>query len=221
MQTMNRRQFSRWLAAFPLAAAAFTGCNGLQSERANLASLDGTAAKNAAARADGSAQPRREVVANYPSNIGAKPVDDGHHHHGDGHDHSHGAIQQVGHTTPAATTNPQCIVELRKEGGKPQRVAIPLSQEFHVQDLLEKSGALKKFRRMDLLLARPTPAGNTARMSVGFDRKSRKVDPQNDYCIQPGDLLIVTEDTSTVLDDMFNRKEGSMGKKVARQVVGA
>lgn len=215
MQTMNRRQFSRWLAALPLAAAAFTGCNGLQAERASLASLDGNAAKNAAA------QPRREVVANYPSNIGAKPAADDGHHHGDGHDHSHGAIQQVGHTTSADTTKQQCIVELRQENGKPQRVAIPLSQECHVQDLLEKSGALKKFRRMDLMLARPTPAGNTARMSVGFDRKARKVEPQNDYCVQPGDLLIVTEDTSTILDDMFNRKEGSMGKKVARQVIGA
>lgn len=105
-----------------------------------------------------------------------------------------------------------CIVVLKDSDGAVKRVNITLEKETHIQELLTRSGAAKRYRRMDIQLIRTTPTGAKHRMGVAFDRSTRKVEMQSDYFVQPGDVLAVTEDASTILDDMLQRKAGAKGK---------
>lgn len=102
----------------------------------------------------------------------------------------------------------KCAVEIHAEGQKPKRIAVNLEDQTHVQELLDKSGATKQFRRMNVELYRRTPTGKTHKMAVNYSTKDHKVEPQNDYFIQPDDVLVVTEDTSTIVDDMLKRVGG-------------
>lgn len=94
-------------------------------------------------------------------------------------------------------------LEVRPAGRRdPEMQQLPLSEAMHVQDLLEQTGLTRRFRRMELELIRPT-GGDMARMRVVYRHQTGRVEPLFDYALRPGDHLVVTEDTSTVLDDML------------------
>lgn len=104
-------------------------------------------------------------------------------------------------------------VEYRPSGGKPQAVKVPVGgEDFRVQQALDKSGAWKKFNRIDVALTRQTPQGRSTKMAVSHDKGKRRVEPQCDYQVLPGDTLVVTEDPTTVLDEMLNRV-GPFGRR--------
>lgn len=94
-------------------------------------------------------------------------------------------------------------VEIRPHQGKPQAVEKDLTEPLHVQAALEKTGALRKFRRMDLELFRPLPSGGWHKVKLEFDRGQHEVPPEYDYALLPGDRVIVTEDPRTIVDDAF------------------
>lgn len=94
-------------------------------------------------------------------------------------------------------------VEVRPAGRRePEMQQFPLNEAMHVQDLLEQTGLSRRFRRMELQVIRPT-GGDMARMRVKYSHQTGRVDPLFDYALRPGDHVVVTEDTSTVLDDML------------------
>lgn len=113
-----------------------------------------------------------------------------------------GAIAQVSHAAPLPNA---CQVVIKDAAGKTTRTTLPLDKQQHIQDLLVQSGALRQFTRMDLALLRTTPTGGKQRMNVEFDRSKRAVEMQYDYFIMPGDVLLVTEDPSTIVDDMIKK----------------
>jgi hypothetical protein len=111
--------------------------------------------------------------------------------------------------TPAAAPNapPEAkyVVEIRPEKDKPQAVERPLVGEMHVQMALEQTGASKRFKRMEIELVRPLPSGGWHKMTLEYDRQERRVPPQFDYSLLPGDRIIVKEDTTSILDDFMAR----------------
>jgi hypothetical protein len=111
-----------------------------------------------------------------------------------------GLVSQVSHNAPLPNA---CQVVLQDADGKTTRRTLPLDKQQHIQDLLVQSGAIKQFSRMDIALLRTTPSGGKQRMNVEFDRSKRAVEMQYDYFIMPGDVLLVTEDSSTIVDDMI------------------
>jgi hypothetical protein len=114
----------------------------------------------------------------------------------------------IGQPPQTGATPNHCVVVLRDAGSSSsQRVNVDLEKETHIQDLLTRSGALRRYRRMDIQLIRTTPTGAKHRMGVDFDRASRKVAMQSDYAIQPGDVLLVEEDPTNTLDDMLGRSK--------------
>jgi predicted small secreted protein len=113
-----------------------------------------------------------------------------------------GAIAQVSHAAPLPNA---CQVVIKDADGKTTRTTLPLDKQQHIQDLLVQSGALRQFTRMDIALLRTTPTGGKQRMNVEFDRSKRAVEMQYDYFIMPGDVLLVTEDPSTIVDDMIKK----------------
>lgn len=96
-------------------------------------------------------------------------------------------------------------VEIRPSKGKPQAVEKDLTDPIHVQSALEKTGASKKFRRMDLELFRPLPSGGWHKMHLEYDKSNHQVPPEFDYALLPGDRIIVTEDPRTMFDDLLER----------------
>ena len=96
-------------------------------------------------------------------------------------------------------------VEVRPFKGKPIAKEQPLAGPLTIQEALEATKANKKFKRFNLELHRPLPDGRVHSMILEFDRTVKHVDPEYDYSIQPGDRVIVVEDTRTMFDDFRSR----------------
>jgi hypothetical protein len=111
------------------------------------------------------------------------------------------------------TENNSYSVQFQTTNGKPQVKSLPVEGEMFVQDALEKSGAYRTYHRFNVDLVRMTPQGTPHRMTVTVDRSKRKVEPQCNYHVRPGDKLIVVEDTTTVVDDMLQSLGGPFSSK--------
>lgn len=97
---------------------------------------------------------------------------------------------------------PTATVMMKAEGEEAVTANYPLHQTAYIQGVLEKTGLNDRFRRMEVELYRQMESG-THRLEIRYDRANRRVDPRYDYALQAGDRLVVTEDTSNVVDDML------------------
>jgi hypothetical protein len=99
-------------------------------------------------------------------------------------------------------SEPRIVVELRETEEEPVRLKAPLKEAMVVQEALEGSGALRAFRRMDIVVVRPVPNEMPLRMPVNFDWVERQVSDATNYSLHPGDTVEVTEDSRTLFDRM-------------------
>jgi hypothetical protein len=76
---------------------------------------------------------------------------------------------------------------------------------------LEQSGAIKRFSRMHVQLQRPLPTGGWHVMELEFDRDLKRIAPEYDYALLPGDRVVVREDTTTAWDDVMVRALKPLG----------
>lgn len=107
----------------------------------------------------------------------------------------------------------ECQVEFHMaSGAKPKSKAVTVYDDSTVQKVLEQSGAMRKFGRMDLELARALPNGNWHKMKIDYNTRGKQVESATDYHVQPGDRLIVKENTSTIIDDMLESSLGPLSK---------
>jgi len=95
------------------------------------------------------------------------------------------------------------VVEIRPNKGKAQAIERALSEQTHVQGVLEQSGVLKKFKRAKIEVYRPLPSGGWHKMNLEFDKEHRQVPPEYDYAVLAGDRIIVTEDIASAFDDVM------------------
>jgi hypothetical protein len=110
-----------------------------------------------------------------------------------------------------ASPSAKYSVEVRPESGKPQAIEKELGNQMHVQTALEQCGIAKKWPRMDVELHRPLPSGGYHRMRLEFDTQEHRVPPESDYALLPGDRIVVTQDTETVLDDFIKGALSPLG----------
>jgi hypothetical protein len=108
---------------------------------------------------------------------------------------------------------PQCTVEFKPVSGKSSTSQLNISEDATVQQVAAQSGAMRKYRRMNLDLYRQQPNGEWHKMGVKYDVTKRRVDPLHDYHVQAGDRLVVSEDGSDMFDDMFSSKLSPFGSK--------
>lgn len=115
----------------------------------------------------------------------------------------------------AAPQGPQgkYIVELRPERGERVRTEVDFSGVPYVQEALEKGGAIKKFRRMNVEIVR-TANGRPEKMRSSYDHVHNRVPIEWDYALYPGDLIVVTEDPATMFDDMIGNALGPLSSFV-------
>ena len=93
-------------------------------------------------------------------------------------------------------------VEMQADSGENKVVQLPHEDTLLAQTALQKSGAIKKFRRMNVSLVRARPDGRGPhKMEVKYESESQRVRPDSDYALLPGDKLIAVEDVSTPVDD--------------------
>ena len=97
---------------------------------------------------------------------------------------------------------PSVKLEIRAAGKSPEFREIPLREGMCIQDALIETQLTRRFGRMDLELMRRNAQG-LAKMDSRYEHKRNRVNPMYDYALHPGDHLVVTEDTTTVLDDML------------------
>lgn len=95
------------------------------------------------------------------------------------------------------------VVELRDGHDKREYLRAPLNESMLVQDALKGSGAIQRFRRMDIVLVRTVPGGEKLRLPVRYNSHARRVVDENNYALHGGDWLEVSQDTSTTFDRMI------------------
>lgn len=73
-----------------------------------------------------------------------------------------------------------------------------------VQTALERSGAVDKFRSMDVTILRVVKeTGRALKMSVEYVRSDKSVHPKDNYSIHPNDRIIVDANSSNGLDKLI------------------
>ena len=105
----------------------------------------------------------------------------------------------------STVTDPMVVVELRDGDNDREYLRAPLQESMLVQDALKGAGAIRRFRRMDVVLVRKTPAGEKLRLPVRYDSSNRRVVNENNYALHGGDWIEVTKDNSTTFDRMVEK----------------
>src|SRR5260221_13632875 len=85
-------------------------------------------------------------------------------------------------TAPAADAGTAKVdVIFQPEKGQPERLQRPLTEPTTVQQMLVQSGALKKYRRIEVEIRRQRPSGGGYfTIPCEYDRETRQIDPVND-----------------------------------------
>ncbi|MBC7854933.1 MAG: hypothetical protein IAF94_15990 [Pirellulaceae bacterium] len=117
--------------------------------------------------------------------------------------------------TPVADTanTPTVNIIFQPESGRPERLEQPLTEATTVQQMLVQSGSYQKYRRIEVEIDRPLASGGFHKIPCEYDRETKQISPESDYALMPGDRVIVTQDTSTIIDDMMRAAGGNLGKR--------
>lgn len=100
------------------------------------------------------------------------------------------------------------------ENGQAERLERPLTEPTTVQQMLVQSGAIKKYRRIEVELHRPLQNGGSHKIPCEYDLATKQINPENDYALMPGDKVVVKEDASTIVDDIMRSASGNLGKRL-------
>ena len=101
-------------------------------------------------------------------------------------------------------------VEIRPHDKQPKVMQMPLSGDTYVQDAVDQSRTVKRLRRVHVEIRRMTDNGQRIKLQCQWDLKTKRIKPESDYALQPGDHVVISEDTSTMVDDMFKQVTGPL-----------
>ncbi len=100
-------------------------------------------------------------------------------------------------------------VEMLSAFGKKSVYTGQLTEPTTVQMALNESGAIEKFRNLDVAILRVvSETGQALRMDVRFDPKEDAVAPEHDYAILPNDRIVVQPKSDNILDKMLESIAG-------------
>ena len=101
-------------------------------------------------------------------------------------------------------------VEMSGGFGKPAIYNGTLDGPLTVQSALERSGAIKKFRNMDVTILRIVEeTGRPLKMSVSFNPRKNTITPEQDYALLPGDRIVVEAASNSMLDKVVSSVSGN------------
>jgi hypothetical protein len=111
-----------------------------------------------------------------------------------------------------AATNSAGVYRVEIEGGSFQKGSVytgTLAEPVTVQRALELSGAIEKYRKMDITILRVVEeSGRGLKMTIDFKSKSKTVPPEQDYAIHPNDRILVRPVSGNALDKIVDSVTG-------------
>lgn len=86
-----------------------------------------------------------------------------------------------------------------------------IRDKMTIQDVLEETGAINKFRGMEITLSRIVKADKRVlKLPVTYRYSQRSVVDSQNYSIHPGDTITIKARSSGTLDKMVNALAGEM-----------
>lgn len=101
-------------------------------------------------------------------------------------------------------------LEVRPENGSPRAIEVSLDEVRHAQSAYERSREIKKFRRTEVEIYRPTARGDRLRLTSKVDPKTKRVTNETDYAIHPGDYVVVNEVPFNMWDELIEYAPGPL-----------
>ena len=102
-------------------------------------------------------------------------------------------------------------VEFHTSNGKAKRQRVAYRQGMFVSELIQETRALKQFRREDIQLLRLADDGASwFQMEVELDPNRRNIEASTDYAVHAGDRLKITQDATSVFDDVLTATLGPL-----------
>jgi hypothetical protein len=112
-------------------------------------------------------------------------------------------------TPMAAESAGSYRVEMQGGFGKKSVYSGQLTEPTTVQTAIEKSGAIKKFRNLDVSILRVvSETGQGLKMDVRFDPTEDAIVPEQDYAILPGDRIVVQPKSNNLMDKVLENVAG-------------
>jgi hypothetical protein len=90
---------------------------------------------------------------------------------------------------------------------------MPLEPGMTVGDAVEKTRAYRKFRRIQVDLQRTPKGGLAHKMPIDFNNGANQVGHSTNYDLHPNDRIIISEDPSTIFDDLISKYVPTAGKR--------
>ena len=111
--------------------------------------------------------------------------------------------QQKGVTEP----NPDMVtVQIRASNKAAKNVQVPVAPNMRLQDVV--SQAKTSFRNKTAYIVRTSPkTGEQHKLTASFG-KNRRISMETDYAIQPGDKVVIAEDTTSSFDRVMKSMLG-------------
>jgi len=74
-----------------------------------------------------------------------------------------------------------------------------------VQTVLERSGAIDKFRNMEITLMRVVKeTGQGLKLPIDFQAGKNSIRPEQDYAIHPNDQILIVSKSNSAIDKVFD-----------------
>ncbi|MGY8768370.1 MAG: hypothetical protein ACKVH8_08085 [Pirellulales bacterium] len=114
--------------------------------------------------------------------------------------------QPMGMNQPLRQGPPQMVlVEFVPSKGATEFKKVPLRGPMTVQQIIDHTGASARFKRIDVAVSRlpEYPGAAPQKLVSTYDHAKKQVPMSHDYSLRPGDRIVLVENTSGVLDDLF------------------
>ena len=116
------------------------------------------------------------------------------------------SLNKTAEAEPPMEMGPTYTVALKSSRADARIHTGHLDQPTTIQQVLEETGALAKFRSMNIIiLRRVKETGRPLRLVVDFETSKRHVKPEQNYAIHPDDQILVESTNSSPLDALMSR----------------
>ena len=103
-------------------------------------------------------------------------------------------------------------MEMHSSFGQPKQYKDQLTAGITVSEALRKSGAIKKFRSMEVEILRVVEKNGKSRglrMPIDYQSNLRGPTPEQDYALLDGDRVVVKPDDSSTIVSMLGAMIGA------------
>ena len=112
----------------------------------------------------------------------------------------------INKTDASGVTMDNVLVQVRPASRKARNVEVPMKPDMRLQDVVDASKA--KFRNKLAYIVRQSPVtGENHKLEARFG-SNRRISLETDYAIQPGDRVVVAEDTTSSFDRVMQAMLG-------------